>query len=246
MRKSLCFILSILLCVGLFAGCGETESGEPKKKAVKREKVESSEVQLTGPAPGDPIAIFDTSMGEIRAVLYPEEAPMAVANFRGLCEQGYYNNTVFHRSVYGFVVQGGDASGTGLKGSTIWDGPYPAEYSPKLHHYAGALCAANSPEDPVSTSSQFYFVQAIPQKLSDEVRTQLSQAGLSEDAVQAYEAAGGLPYLDYTDTVFGQIYEGLSVVDEIARVDTDENDRPLEDVVLNSVTISTYEDPSAK
>ncbi len=243
MRKSLCLILSFILCIGLF-GCGEAASDQPKKKAVKRGKVESSELQFTGPVPGDPIAIFDTSMGEIRVVLYPDEAPMAVANFRGLCEQGYYNNTVFHRSVYGFVVQGGDASGTGLKGSTIWDNPYPAEFSTKLRHYAGALCAANSPDDPLSTASQFYFVQAIPDKFEEETRTQLSQAGLSDSVLDTYEAAGGLPYLDYTDTVFGQVYEGLSVVDEIARTDTDENDRPLEDVVLNSVTLSTYEDTS--
>ena len=101
-------------------------------------------------------------------------------------------------------------------------------------------CAAFSPDESVSGLSQFYFVQSLPEKLDDSLRTQMEEAGVRTEVIEAYDAAGGLPYLDYTDTVFGQIYEGMDVVDTLAQSEVDENGKPLEDVLLNSVTISTY------
>lgn len=242
MKKSLCLIFSVCLCFLLLTGCGSTdENGRPRKKDVHRDEIESSEIQFTQPAADAPIAIFDTTMGEIRAVLYPQYAPMAVENFIGLCENGYYNNTDFHRVIYGFAVQGGDASGTGHKGASIWNNqPYPSEFSAQLHHYSGALCAARSPESEVSTTSQFYFVQSLPGALDEALQAQMVQAGLDQPVIDTYNAAGGLPYLDYTDTVFGQVYQGMDIVDQIAQQDTDENDRPVQSITINSVTISTY------
>lgn len=237
----------VCLAVGAcsLVGCGGAGSGGAQtKKDVKRPQVESGEVQFQAPAEGDPIAIFDTSLGEVRAVLYPQYAPMAVENFTELAKQGYYNGTTFHRAVYGFVVQGGDATGTGTGGSSIWNGePFAPELSAKLHHYSGALCAAKSEESERSILSQFYFVQALPQTLESGLQSQLKEAGAPEEVLNAYNAAGGLPYLDYTDTVFGQVYQGMDVVDAIAQVGTDENGKPLEDVLVNSVTISTYAAP---
>ena len=140
-----------------------TACGGKKSAKVNRPAVESQEQQFQAPNEGDPIAIFHTSKGEIRAVLYPDDAPMAVENFTGLVEQGYYNGLTFHRAVYGALVQGGDDTGTGLGGATIWrDNPFPVEPSDRLHHYAGALCVAHSEEDAASNLSQFYFVQALP------------------------------------------------------------------------------------
>ena len=80
----------------------------------------SEERQFAAPSDGDTIAIFSTSLGEVRAVLYPDAAPMAVYNFVGLARSGYYDGTIIWRSQYGFAVQGGDATGTGTGGSTIW------------------------------------------------------------------------------------------------------------------------------
>ena len=91
-----------------------TACGGKKSAKVNRPAVESQEQQFQAPNEGDPIAIFHTSKGEIRAVLYPDDAPMAVENFTGLVEQGYYNGLTFHRAVYGALVQGGDGTGTGL------------------------------------------------------------------------------------------------------------------------------------
>ena len=103
-----------------------------------RPTVESSERQFTAPAEGDTIAIFTTSLGEVRAVLYPDAAPMAVYNFAGLARSGYYDDTVIWRSQYGFAVQGGDAEGTGTGGATIYNNnPIPLEADASLRHYAG-------------------------------------------------------------------------------------------------------------
>lgn len=237
MRRFIALAAAALLAAGLLAGCG----GNPIVGGIKRPQVESEELQFQAPAEGDPIAIFNTSAGEVRAVLYPDVAPMAVENFTRLAREGYYDGTSFHRIVSGFVVQGGDASGSGTTGSTIWNNnPYPKEISDRLHHYSGALCAAFSPDEDVSGLSQFYFVQSLPEKLDDSLRTQMEEAGVRTEVIEAYDAAGGLPYLDYTDTVFGQVYEGMDVVDALAQTEVDENGKPLEDVLLNSVTISSY------
>lgn len=237
MRRFIALAAAAMLAAGLLAGCGGGITGS----SIKRPQVESEELQFQTPAEGDPIAIFNTSAGEVRAVLYPDVAPMAVENFTRLAQEGYYDGTSFHRIVSGFVVQGGDASGTGTTGSTIWNNnPYPKEISDQLHHYSGALCAAFSPDEDVSGLSQFYFVQSLPEKLDDSLRTQMEEAGVRTEVIEAYDAAGGLPYLDYTDTVFGQVYEGMDVVDTLAQSEVDENGKPLEDVLLNSVTISTY------
>ena len=155
MKKTVCVALALSLA--LLCGCG---SG--KKTAPNRAEVTSEERQFTAPADGDLIAIFTTNLGEVRVVLYPDAAPMAVYNFVGLARTGYYDGTTIWRSQYGFAVQGGDATGTGTGGSTIWsNNPYPLEADASLKHYAGALCAAfatgGDPITVVNTLSDFIF-----------------------------------------------------------------------------------------
>lgn len=249
MKKTVCVVLALLLA--LLCGCGGS-----KKAAPTRGEVTSEERQFAAPADGDLIAIFSTNLGEVRAVLYPDAAPMAVYNFVGLARTGYYNNTVIWRSQYGFAVQGGDATGTGTGGSTIWsNNPYPLEADANLKHYAGALCAAfASGGDVTGGNSQFYFVTALPDSVDQTQQEQLAQNGYSESQIAAYAAAGGLSYLDNTDTVFGQVYQGMDVVDAMACVDTQQDEegndtwRPTEEntITIESVTISTYPGPTAE
>lgn len=249
MKKTVCVVLALLLA--LLCGCGGS-----KKAAPTRGEVTSEERQFAAPADGDLIAIFTTNLGEVRAVLYPDAAPMAVYNFVGLARTGYYNNTVIWRSQYGFAVQGGDATGTGTGGSTIWsNNPYPLEADANLKHYAGALCAAfASGGDVTGGNSQFYFVTVLPDSVDQTQQEQLAQNGYSESQIAAYAAAGGLPYLDNTDTVFGQVYQGMDVVDAMACVDTQQDEegndtwRPTEEntITIESVTISTYPGPTAE
>lgn len=249
-KRNLCALCAALLIALPLSSCESSRYPVPK-----REDVESTERQFTAPSDGDLIAIFTTSLGEVRVALYPDAAPMAVYNFVGLARSGYYDNTVIWRSEYGFAVQGGDATGTGTGGSTIYsDNPIPLEADSSLRHYAGALCAATTKGNPNSGESQFYFVTALPDSVDEEMQSQLSQNGYSESQVAAYAAAGGLPYLDNTDTVFGQVYEGMDVVDKMACVDTvlDEegNDtfRPTEEdtITIEKVTIATYPGPTTE
>lgn len=246
MRKRFCLLPALALA--LLCACSK---GAAKTPPTRPADFTSTERQFNTPADGDTIAIFDTSLGEVRAVLYPDAAPMAVYNFVGLARSGYYDNTMIWRSEYGIAVQGGDATGTGTGGSTIWsNNPYPPEASADLKHYAGALCAAFAAGgDVTGGNSQFYFVTALPDSVSSSDRqAELTANGYTDAQIAAYAAVGGLPYLDNTDTVFGQVYQGMDVVDAMACVDTvkddDGNDtyRPTEEaaITINSVTITTY------
>ena len=249
MKRSAC--LPLLLTAVLLCSCGSNA----KKAPTRPDQFISEERQFAAPSDGDTIAIFSTSLGEVRAVLYPDAAPMAVYNFVGLARSGYYDGTIIWRSQYGFAVQGGDATGTGTGGSTIWSNtPYPLEADASLKHYAGALCAAFAQGgDVTGGNSQFYFVAALPDSVSSDQQAELAQNGYTDSQVAAYAAVGGLPYLDNTDTVFGQVYQGMDIVDAMACVETtkdeDGNDtwKPTEDaaITIEKVTITTYPGPAA-
>ena len=143
--------------------------------------------------------------------------------------------------VGGVASATGDATGTGAGGSTIWNGnSYPNEISDRLHHYAGAVAMAHAPDGASGNLSQFYIVQSAQDSVDKTLAKTLTEAGVREAVVTAYQAVGGAPYLDNLNTVFGQVYDGMDVVDAIAAVECGEDDRPLEDVIVNSVTIGTY------
>ncbi len=236
-HKLFVFFAILLACVTLSA-CAD-DGGETSffSSSDTRKTVSSEELQFTTPATGDPIVTFTTDLGSFSAVLYPDIAPQACENFIALAESGFYDGTSFDRVISGFCVQGGlDAEGNA---TTIWGGSaYPIEVSDTLHHYAGALCAAAS--DDATASSPFYIVQAMPSDVSDAMVSAMEDAAYREEVMDAYTAAGGVPYLDYTDTVFGQIYDGMDVIDAIAALETDEDDTPLEAVVITSVTVGSY------
>lgn len=213
-----------------------------------RAVVESGLLQFTAPAEGDLIAEIETDVGTIRAVLYGQLSPLAVENFTVLAGEGYYDGSLFHRVGEGFVVQGGAAllpegAGEGAvlgdADRSIWGHPFNTEYTGLLHHYAGALCmAANGGVD--THESQFYIVAATPDAMDEAALAQLREAGYAEDVVEAYRQAGGLPYLDNTDTVFGQVIEGMEVVDAIAASQAGEDGRPVRDIAIKSVRITGY------
>ena len=227
----------------LLAGCsigGIGGGGGSSVRKIDRPAVESAELQFTHPAAGDTVAVFDTSAGVFKAVLFPDEAPQACDNFTGLVQAGYYNGLTVSRVESGFVVEAGQ--GADGKGTTIWNGNrYPAETTDRLHHYSGALCmGADASGD---CASVFYVMQTLPgdQSVTQELVDQMNNAGYRAEVVSAYQTAGGAPYLDYTDTVFGQVYEGMDVVDTISQSAVDENQKPTEDITINSVTIEIYQ-----
>ena len=155
------------------------------------------------------IATIETNMGNFSFELLPEIAPGTVENFVTLAEKGFYDGTIFHRVIDGFMIQGGDPEGTGTGGPGYM---IKAEFS-KQKHVAGTVAMARS-ADPDSAGSQFYI------------------------------CLGTTPHLDGQYTVFGQTIEGLDTVLAIGKVKTDRSDRPLEKVVMKSITIR--EEPPAE
>ncbi|MBR2028019.1 MAG: peptidylprolyl isomerase [Oscillospiraceae bacterium] len=215
----------------MLCGCGQ--------KTVKLAKVDSGEIQFSGPAGGDTVATIKTNMGDIKVVLYPKQAPLAVENFVTHAQNGYYDGVKFHRVIKDFVIQSGDPEGTGNGGNSIWQLPFSDEFSDMLHHYTGALSMANSGED--TNRSQFFIVASQPKGITDEIAELMAGAGWRQEIIDAYRQAGGAPNLDYRHTVFGQVYDGLEIVFDISFVKTDDNDRPKEDVIIETIEISVVE-----
>ncbi len=201
--------------------------------------VDTDEVQLAKPEEGDIVATIDTSEGEIKVVLFPQYAPKAVENFVTLAQRGYYDNTIFHRTIENFVAQGGSPDGSTDGGTSCWGLEFEDEFSDLLHHYNGALSMANHGDD--TNGSQFFFVTAPIGELDEDMKDRMRDGGWREEVVDSYKQAGGVPQLDYRYTVFGQIYDGLNVAYKISRRETDENDRPDKDIVVKSITVSTVE-----
>lgn len=194
--------------------------------------------QLDKPQAGEEIAVMKTSMGTIKLRLFPEVAPKAVENFTTHAKNGYYNGLKFHRVIKDFMIQGGDPNGTGTGGESIWGQPFKDEFNPMYHNIRGALSMANA--GPSTNGSQFFIVQ-----LNKCDQGFVDQMASLEDAypapvVKAYSELGGTPWLDYKHTVFGHVFEGMDIVDEIAQVAVNGQSAPLEDVILESLEIETF------
>lgn len=180
-----------------------------------------------------PKATIKTNHGEIVIQLFPEQAPKTVENFVGLAKKGYYDGVIFHRVINDFMIQGGDPTGTGMGGESIWGAPFEDEFSNELFNIRGALSMANA--GPATNGSQFFIVQN--QNVPAQMAGQMEAAGYPKEIITAYEK-GGTPWLDHRHTVFGQVTSGMDVVDEIAAVERDMADKPKEDVVIETVEIA--------
>ena len=165
--------------------------------------------------PGEVMVEMNTTMGSIKIKLFPEHAPKTVENFLGHAKSGYYNGIIFHRVIPKFMIQGGDPTGTGMGGESIWGGTFEDECVPELLNIRGALSMANA--GPGTNGSQFFIVQAP--KVEVSMLKQMEVRGWSKEEVEFYKKNGGTPWLDGKHTVFGQVVEGMEVVDKITNVD---------------------------
>jgi peptidyl-prolyl cis-trans isomerase B (cyclophilin B) len=135
------------------------------------------------------------------------------------------------------MIQGGDPLGTGTGGQSIWGKAFEDEFTGELHNLRGALSMANA--GPNTNGSQFFIVQAkeVPEDLIDQMRSAREDLFPTE-CIEAYEEIGGTPWLDFRHTVFGQVFEGMDVVDAIAKVPADYfSNKPKEDVVIETIII---------
>ncbi|USK72561.1 peptidylprolyl isomerase [Peribacillus asahii] len=176
---------------------------------------------------------MQTTLGDIKIKLFPEVAPKAVENFLTHAENGYYEGIIFHRVIKDFMIQGGDPTGTGMGGESIWGAPFEDEFAMNAFNIRGALSMANA--GPGTNGSQFFIVQAP--HVDVRMGEQMKQAGYPEEMIKAYMEQGGTPWLDHKHTVFGQVIEGMDVVDVITNVETTYGDKPAEDVVIKKITI---------
>jgi len=184
---------------------------------------------------------IETSLGDMLVMLY-DETPGHRDNMIKLIEEGFYKNQLFHRVIKDFMIQGGDPHSVGAeKGQRLGSGgpgyTIPAEFNKTLIHKKGALAAARkgdqfNPEQ-ASNGSQFYLV--VGQVLTPDQINTLAQRGVSafsEEAAEIYTTLGGTPHLDGAYTVFGEVVEGLEVLDLIATQPCDAYNRPAEDVIF--------------
>jgi peptidyl-prolyl cis-trans isomerase B (cyclophilin B) len=183
---------------------------------------------------------ISTSKGEVYLMLY-NQTPKHRDNFLKLVKDGTLNETLFHRVIKDFMIQGGDPkSKTAKAGDVLGEGDLgyrvDAEFDTTLFHKKGVLAAArdNNPAK-ASSSCQFYIVQG--KKYTDKELDQIEQYRLEGKKIPAYQreiykSIGGTPFLDRNYTVFGEVVKGLEMVDAIADVKVDGNNRPLEDIKM--------------
>ncbi|WP_156956053.1 peptidylprolyl isomerase [Carnobacterium pleistocenium] len=171
-----------------------------------------------------------TTLGTIKAKIFPDLAPKAVENFITHSDEGYYDETIFHRVLTDFMIQGGDPKGDGTGGESIWGDPFETEISPQLFHIRGALAMAKT-NAPISIGSQFYIVQNPL-----DVSASADPTTTPDEIIDAY-ISGGYPSLDQLYTVFGQVIEGMDVVDAISEVETDSLNKPLQEVKIESIKV---------
>ena len=178
-----------------------------------------------------------TDYGTMKIMLY-NETPLHRDNMLKLVQQHFYDSLMFHRVIKDFMIQGGDPESKHAQpGQMLGSGSapgdrIPAEFKPELFHKKGVLAAArdNNPEK-ASSNCQFYILQG--KKYTDDELNQMEQrtgVKYTPEQREAYKTIGGTPFLDQNYTVYGEVYEGLNVLDSIAAVKTDSRDRPLKDV----------------
>lgn len=189
---------------------------------------------------GDTIVTMNTNCGSIKFLMFPEVAPKAVENFTTHAKNGYYDGIIFHRVIDGFMIQGGDPTGTGRGGKSIWGREFGDEFSPEAHNFRGALSMANA--GPGTNGSQFFIVQAGPvdQGMFPMLERQY-RLKLDDETKAKYAELGGTPWLDNHHTVFGQVIEGMDVVDMIASQPVGFQDKPVNDIVIESMSVETAE-----
>lgn len=189
--------------------------------------------------PSDCLVLIETPFGEILVKLY-DQTPQHRDNFLKLAEQGFYDGLLFHRVIEGFMIQGGDPNSRGADDKTMLGsgGPgytIPAEFVDTLSHLKGALAAARTGDnvnpEKRSSGSQFYIVQgrAVTDDMLDAIEAQKGKR-YTKSVREKYLQVGGTPFLDHDYTVFGMVVEGHAVIDSIAAVKTNRNDRPIENV----------------
>jgi len=239
MRKTLTLIALLLIF------CQVSMAQKKGKKDKKADNTELSAVADNKQNNKNTMILLETTLGNIKIELY-NDTPVHSNNFVKLVKDGFYNGLLFHRVIEGFMIQGGDPEsrdaasgarlGAGGPGYTL-----PAEIIPSHFHKRGAIAAARTGDqsNPMrrSSGSQFYIVHG--QRTPSAQLKQYSKYGFefSDEQLKTYEEIGGAPTLDAQYTVFGEVVEGMDVVDLIATAPKDAADRPQTDIKILKASV---------
>lgn len=209
-------------------------------------------IQLEGVKEGDPIAIVETTLGEIRFVLYPEYSPEAVANFTELAESGYYDGTYFYHSDSGVYSSAGSKEKNGEYPKGDRHERIERELNQDLWSFKGAVCCATTDYDrsfkemllgggTYYCGSRINFLNTID--FTDELKQQMRDSAGSEELTEAFIENGGIPNFAQQMTVIGQVYEGMDIVEELASLESTDNGYykiPNDDIMIISVKTDIY------
>jgi len=251
MKKRFIVALGMVTMIASLTACGKKET---KNESVQNEPESTSESgsdNTTGSEDykNTTVTLKIKDYGDIKLKFYPDDAPKAVENFITHAKDGYFDGVTFHRVINNFMIQGGDPEGTGMGGESIWGSEFEDEISPNLLPIRGSLCMANAGGGNTN-GSQFFIVQSSKKEEGDiaaltkkylEMYKQQTGCPVTEytqAAIDEYSKVGGCLYLAGGYTVFGQVEEGLDVVDKIAQTSTDENDKPTEDVIIEKAEVT--------
>lgn len=249
-KKIAALALAALSCAAVMTGCEGESTLDDENSIVDQLTGGASlaDVQIRNfemPAEGEKIAVINVKdYGTIKIKLFADVSAKGTENFVGLAEMGYYDELIFHRVIPNFMIQGGDPRGDGTGGKSIWGDKFDGGIPEGLYHFTGAVAYANS--GATSTNgSQFYIVNT-PDGYMQNTCEELMQYDPTtyswpQNVIDMYNEKGGVPFLDGGYTVFGQVFEGMDVVRAIAAVETNpENDKPLQQVQMESVQIVEY------
>lgn len=234
-------VFSILVLVAGFfmASCANKTTQTEQVKSGNDSSTSKTKQKQT-------MILISTNYGDMKAVLY-NETPQHRDNFIKLIKESYFDGTLFHRIIDGFMIQGGDPdSKTAKPGQQLGQGgpgyTVPAEFNQELIHKKGALAAARMGDQmnpqKASSGSQFYIAQGKVYS-QEELSNFEMRMGKSFNEIQkkTYTTVGGVPFLDYEYTVFGEVVEGLDVIDKIAKAAKDRSDRPTQDIKMKITII---------
>lgn len=272
MKKSIvCLFLAVCIAVTVsLSGCSDKEPTSDtssktssatgtQNNSQTASQNDSTEVikmdqnfnQFDLPQNGEEVAVLHTNMGDIYIRLFPQYAPKTVENFKGLINQKYYDGIIFHRVINDFMIQGGDPTGTGRGGESLWGGKFEDEFTANVFNFRGSLAMANA--GPNTNGSQFFINQAKPDEgaTGAMIKSQLQMYGyktnVDDKVFENYAQKGGNFHLDGVlspngrgHTVFGQVYEGMDVVDAIANVQVGVGDKPVNTVKIETAEIIKY------
>ncbi len=246
MRTTINFIFIFLFFLFTGFSC-KTKKVTVEGSNIKAEKADMErEKTMKVASTKQPVAVIYTNHGNIKVKLH-DGTPKHKKNFIKLAKEKFYDGTLFHRVIKDFMIQGGDPDSKDAKPGELLGNGGPgymieAEFVDSLFHKKGALAAARlgDAENPgkKSSGSQFYIVHGkvfSPGKL--DLLAKRMKKTYSEEQKEAYATLGGAPHLDGDYTVFGQVIEGMEVVDAIAQVKTGPMNRPEKDVIVDSVRI---------